>query len=216
MQRSAVDRIGDLIAVVVYSVFMLYNLRWVSAYTYEVFWLHQSLHLLDLVLFVVVTIFIGYWWGVYLWRLFHYHTLPWFFHNLGVYLPLLFWHFEETLSYRFWSGLSVIFLWAMKHLLIVTSWVTSRAYPGRGMVFSLDFEDERDFKSMVRTAKADGLPITASKDGRPIWPEEYDVPLSQHDLLGAFDADIIRTYPPVSALGVVDATSTPTTTHEHD
>lgn len=198
MQRSAVNRISDLIAMVVYSVFLLYNLSWILAYTHEVFWLHQSLHLFDLVLFGVLTVFIGYWWGVYLWNIAHYHTIPWLLYNLGVYVPFLFHRLGEFLSRIFWLGLVNLALWMVRHLLVLASRGMSQAYPGRGMVFHIDFEDERDFKNMVRTAQEDHLPYTFRKNGKVIHPDEHDVSLSQHDLLEG-------TYPPIATLGVVDA-----------
>ena len=211
MQRKLDDRIGDLVKTVLWTSLFVYNLAWCVQLGYFGFFTSKPVWIGDQLLSLVLMVWAG-WFGFVEWRtLLRYRTLPWFFRNLGVYVPLL-----------FWRGLTTVLMWGVTQLTVMVSGVLSRGYPGRGLVIRVDFDDERDLKQMLRVAKDEGLPTTVTIDGQRVSVEEYDSPLSQHDLLGAthyarppLDADIIRTYPPVSALGVVDATPTPTI-HEHD
>ena len=180
MQRSAVNRIGDLVKTVLWTSLFVYNLAWCAQLGYFGFFTSKPVWIGDQLLSLVLVVWAG-WFGFVEWHtLFRYHTLAWFFRNLGVYIPFL-----------FWRGLTVVVMGVMHRWMVFASWVVSKSYPGRGMVFSLDFEDERDFKQTLRTARDEGLSVTASVDGRPV----YDADLLESSL----------TYPPIAKLHVVDA-----------
>lgn len=200
MERSAVSRLTDVFGVGVYGLILLWSVLQTGHDYYFAFFTTKPIWIGDLILMTILTLWFGWLFVVQVYKVRQGHSGRWFFRNLGVYLPLLFLRFGEWLSRIFWLGLVNLALWMVRHLLVLASRGMSQAYPGRGMVFSLDFEDERDFKSMVKTAREEGLPLTSSKDGRPmLYPEEYHATLDD-DIL-----DTSLTFPAFAALHVVDA-----------
>lgn len=187
MQRKRDDRIGDLVKTVLWTSLLLYNLAWCVQLGYFGFFTRQPVWIGDLLLSLVLIVWAG-WFSFVEWRtLLRYRTVPWLFRQLG---------------YLFWRGSIAVVMWVVRGLMHVVGWLMSKAYPGRGMVLSLDFEDRRDFDEMLRTAKDEGLPYTTSGT---ITPEEYDEPLQYR---APRDADILDTalnYPPLAPLRVVEA-----------
>lgn len=207
MQRSAVDRLTNVFGVVVFWVALCWTLLDTGRYYYLAFFTSHPVWVGDIILMTLLTLWVGWLFAVQVWKAHQDHTGRWFFRNTGVAFSRL----GGWLARIFWLWLTCVLMAVIRRLMVAVSWASSKGYPGRGMVFSLDFEDERDFTSMVKSAREEGLPITASKDGRRIFPEEYDAPLTR-------DADILKTaqtYPPIAKLRVVDATP-PTYDDFHD
>ena len=82
-QRSAIDRIGDLVKTVLWTALFVYNVAWCAQLGYFGFFTNKPIWIGDQLISLVLVVWAG-WFGFVEWRNLRKHrTGSWFFINLG-------------------------------------------------------------------------------------------------------------------------------------
>lgn len=167
MQHSAVDRIGNLIALVVFSLFAIYDVAGDIKYLFVT----QYRDWFSGVLFLVMTVWMAWLFGVELHKARKHHTFAWAWRNGRKYSALLFWHILFTVVFALVS-----------RLLAPLGWLSRKRF-GHGMTVSIDFDRQEDFNEVVAGVRNDGMVVEETPQGRTviIHPEDYIPTLDWHE-----------------------------------
>lgn len=154
MQRSAAKRIGDLLGVAAFGFCVLYDVLADIKYVAAPLVQHQPLDWLSGIVFLALTVWISWLFGIQIWTVRTYRTPSWFVDKLRTYVPLLFWHvlFSVAITWVNWGC-------------TVAGWLSRKRFgPERGMTLKMGFDDEQDYRGVLRALEREGAPITYDSD----------------------------------------------------